>query len=161
LEWKTASEIQNRMFYIQELQDHQWVTLDSLPGAGFSNGLRTYTHTIPLRTEGPYYFRLVQEDVDGKKEAFTPISLDCDLTTSLGLSLSPNPSSDWVQVTWQGQWSNPTLWVEDMKGQVYLTQSMEQKQSTLLSVATWAPGVYLIRVKDDFGRMAVSRFIKY
>jgi len=161
LEWKTASEIQNRMFYIQELQDHQWVTLDSLPGAGFSNGLRKYTHTIPLRTEGPYYFRLVQEDVDGKKEAFTPISLDCDLTTSLGLSLSPNPSSDWVQVTWQGQWSNPTLWVEDMKGQVYLTQSMEQKQSTLLSVATWAPGVYLIRVKDDFGRMAVSRFIKY
>ncbi len=67
LNWKTASEQDTRDFIVQHSTDGIiWKTLDIVQSTGYINpfGNYNYVHTTPAN--GINYYRLIQQDMDGK-----------------------------------------------------------------------------------------------
>ena len=90
LDWSTASEINNHFFTIERSKDLKaFETVARIEGAGNAN------HTIYYSTkdENPYqgvsYYRLVQNDFDGKQTIYGPLAVN--YLGSTELSIYPNP----------------------------------------------------------------------
>ncbi len=67
LQWQTASEHNNRGFWVQRSIDGQHFTdLAFVAGAGNNQGLLHYQFTDKLAEPFTYYYRLRQEDFDGQ-----------------------------------------------------------------------------------------------
>ena len=83
-----------------------------------------------------------------------------EASSSAGLTLYPNPSSDQVRI----QWSDPAaqqLEVADALGRVVYQEQLRQQGNNerVLAVGDWANGLYTVRVLGPKAQQ-VSRFIK-
>jgi hypothetical protein len=98
--WATASEVNSKSFVLEHSSNlSDWQALHTQAAAGFSSSQKTYTAQLPAdKNYGPY-FRLHQQDFDGKFENFPPLHLECSENTGSGLLLYPNPSQGQVQVS--------------------------------------------------------------
>jgi autotransporter-associated beta strand protein len=98
--WATASEVNSKSFVLEHSSNlSDWQALYTQAAAGFSSSQKTYTAQLPAdKNYGPY-FRLHQQDFDGKFENFPPLHLECSENTGSGLLFYPNPSQGQVQVS--------------------------------------------------------------
>jgi len=98
--WATASEVNSKSFALEHSSNLiDWQALHTQAAAGFSSSQKTYSAQLPSdKNYGPY-FRLHQQDFDGKFENFPPLHLECSENTGSGLLLYPNPSQGQVQVS--------------------------------------------------------------
>ena len=98
--WATASEVNSKSFTLEHSSNLiDWQALHTQAAAGFSSSQKTYSAQLPAdKNYGPY-FRLHQQDFDGKFENFPPLHLECSENTGSGLLLYPNPSQGQVQVS--------------------------------------------------------------
>jgi autotransporter-associated beta strand protein len=98
--WATASEVNSKSFALEHSSNlSDWQALHTQAAAGFSSSQKTYTAQLPAdKNYGPY-FRLHQQDFDGKFENFPPLYLECSENTGSGLLLYPNPGQGQVQVS--------------------------------------------------------------
>ncbi|MBE7477656.1 MAG: hypothetical protein HS131_13110 [Ignavibacteriales bacterium] len=67
LQWTTATETNNRGFYIQrkKLNEQEWIDLDFIEGKGNSTEINYYSYKDILTESGVYCYRLKQTDFDG------------------------------------------------------------------------------------------------
>jgi hypothetical protein len=104
LKWATATE-QNSSHFILErsFNETNFETVATIPAAGSSTSERTYSAndvTENYRDEILYY-RLSQEDLDGKLHIKGIISVDpCSYTGKISVRIFPNPSEGqaWVRI---------------------------------------------------------------
>jgi hypothetical protein len=96
LRWRTASETNNRGFYIQRAER----TADSFADIGFVEGRGTsrtaaeYGFADAPATEGIYRYRLRQVDYDGTEALSRPIAVELATVRELALAQNyPNPFS--------------------------------------------------------------------
>jgi hypothetical protein len=67
LNWKTASETNNKAFEVQRSTDGvNWQMIGSVPGAMHSSTERQYHFTDNMPAAGKNYYRLLQKDIDGR-----------------------------------------------------------------------------------------------
>jgi len=98
--WATASEVNSQSFALEHSSNlSDWQALHTQAAAGFSSSRKDYSVQLPHQTHLGPYFRLHQEDFDGKFERFAPLYLYCVGKYSEPFSLFPNPAFSEVQIT--------------------------------------------------------------
>ncbi|MCE7857781.1 MAG: hypothetical protein DYG97_14820 [Ignavibacteria bacterium CHB3] len=67
MQWTTATETNNRGFYIQrkKANEQEWIDLDFIEGKGNSTEINFYSYKNILTESGVYFYRLKQTDFDG------------------------------------------------------------------------------------------------
>jgi hypothetical protein len=78
LQWSTASELNNRGFYIERKYDSDWLRIGYIPGSGTTTLTQHYsfldnTLKVPANTDVAY--RLVQTDFDGREKEISIIHI--------------------------------------------------------------------------------------
>jgi hypothetical protein len=98
--WATASEVNSKSFALEHSSNlSDWQALHTQAAAGFSSSQKNYSAQLPANKNYGPYFRLHQQDFDGKFENFPPLHLECSGTFGSGLLLYPNPARDAVWVS--------------------------------------------------------------
>lgn len=103
LTWETASEVNNKGFWIEKRTvynnrpDVEWITAGFVEGAGNTNTLRSYSFTdTDVKLNTTYVYRLRQVDFDGTQDcASDEITLTFDVAGKLVVEPNvPNPFSN-------------------------------------------------------------------
>ncbi|MBL7797862.1 MAG: choice-of-anchor B family protein [Saprospiraceae bacterium] len=99
LVWKTASEINNAGFEVQQSRNngHHWVTLGFVPAQGDGKSPATYTFRVPGLEPGAHLFRLRQIDHDGSA-TFSPWRTLTLPSEKLEAFVWPNPVAEYCRL---------------------------------------------------------------
>jgi hypothetical protein len=160
LSWQTASELNSSHFSIEKSTDgSNFREIGIVPGSGTTTEPHDYEFIDESPSPGTNYYRLRQEDFDGRFEYSKVVSVNFDDGGSV--QLYPTIVNDEVNL----RFNKPTeeagrLLVFDTGGRLVHQQRMEP-ETELLSFSTenMMPGHYLARVQ--FGRtMENLRFVK-
>ena len=152
LEWQTASEHNSLYFEVEKSRDGEnWQVLSTVPSAGNSTELLTYSVVDAHAGEGNNYYRLNQVDIDGANKVYDIINVSCSGGNKGYFSTYPNPSSGAFQVVLNNKemLGSATLSIRDTKGASLLQRGIEVKPGiNLFSIndLNLAPGVYYIQV---------------
>ncbi len=157
LHWQTAQEKNSSRFDIQRSTDgRQFITIGSVPAAGNSNSIRNYSFTDmnagALGVKALYY-RLVETDLDSQ-ETYSNIVLVNIVSTTIGISITPNPATDNITVHVNTMTANDkvSLIVADMMG-----RKIQGRIITLntgvnhipLSINNLSKGIYTVVVTSN------------
>jgi hypothetical protein len=92
LKWTTASETNNSHFTIQRsLNAFDYHTLDYIAGAGTVNHIQHYEYFDNEPFRGVSYYRLIQNDFDGKTSTYGPIAVFLNQKQNISMLIFPNP----------------------------------------------------------------------
>jgi autotransporter-associated beta strand protein len=100
LNWSTASEQNTKEFDVQHSMDtREWTSLGRVAAAGNSTATRTYEfkHENPLKGNPFHYYRIKQNDLDGKYTYSKVIRIDYAEALA-NIVVYPNPVSDMLHV---------------------------------------------------------------
>ncbi len=166
LKWSTASEINNRGFEIQRLQDYKikkiqdWETIGFVNGNGTTTELHNYSFTDNDLKAGTYKYRLKQIDFDGSYEYSNIIEVEVNLPDKFILEQNyPNPFNPTAKIKYQipyvisteGRNLLVSLKVYDILGNEAVTLVNEEKPAGSYEVefdGTRLPsGVYFYQLK--------------
>ena len=90
--WNTATELNNKGFYVEKNTGNNWVTLGFVDGKGNSNVANSYEFTDNSQNFGKVTYRLKQVDFDGKFTYSNTIEVNVGLPKELTLMQNyPNP----------------------------------------------------------------------
>lgn len=77
------------------------------------------------------------------------------------VSVYPNPTSDVLHFSWQGDEFNQLL-VRDVQGRLMRQLSIEpQSTETQLNVQAWSPGMYFYQLRSQSGQQLQGKFLKH
>ena len=127
--WKTAGEVNARNFSVERsLNGTDWTPLGTLPAAGQSTTEQTYTFR-DATAPGTGFYRLVQQDLDGRRMYSSIIKSVCGRATSF--SVYPNPVDDraTLDITID-QGTRLDVSLVDAKGAVVRRQQQQLPQGT-------------------------------
>ena len=92
LVWNTATELNNKGFYVEKNTGNSWITLGFVDGKGNSNISNSYEFTDNSQNFGKVTYRLKQVDFDGKFTYSNTIEVNVGLPKELTLMQNyPNP----------------------------------------------------------------------
>ena len=162
--WKTASEENNKGFYVQKSLDGlQFTDLGFIQGKGTINITTTYGYTDTYLGKGSYY-RLKQVDFNEKVSFSSVIYVKgADVADKFGVF--PNPFRDNVHIAWGDTESTEqiVLTVFSSTGSVVgvykgtgpqIDAEFNQKAPAL------AAGVYILKAETSKGKVLTSKFLK-
>ncbi|MEI6949692.1 T9SS type A sorting domain-containing protein [Paraflavisolibacter sp. H34] len=147
--WETASESNNKGFYLQRQTGGAWNNLafvgSKAPGGSSSQAL-SYAFTDNNPAEGNSLYRLLQEDRDGKTSYSTVISVEGTTQTS-GVKVLANPGmAGRVQVVLEGSTVLRNVVVSDLSGRVL--KRYRSVSSGSLQVDGLQAGMYFVVIQD-------------
>ena len=167
LYWSTQSENVNLGFEVQRSTDGQnWVNIGFVKGAGDSQLLLKYQFTDAGLTEGKYFYRLKQIDLDGKSSYSKVISTT--IISKLRFLLSqnyPNPASKTTTINYTVPLKSPVEMVLfDIQGRqikVLVNELKDAGTHTIeLDLRRLNKGVYYYKMKSgnysDIKRLLVD-----
>lgn len=162
LDWETATEKDNRGFYVERSVENAaaFATIGWVPGAGTTNTAQRYTFfDSDAKPNFNYYYRLRQTDFDGQ-EQYSPIRAVLLEGTGGTLLVLPNPASEniRVEVPAGGAELFGNIEILDLKGGLVSTQPI-QNRSFELDVSGFETGLYFIRVLAE-GRVFRGVFLR-
>lgn len=100
LSWTTANELNNNRFLVQRSANGtDFVTIGEVKGAGTSYTTKHYQYTDNNPINGANFYRLVQEDFDGRTSTSGTIRVTFSNNTAAQLEVYPNPIARSGQVT--------------------------------------------------------------
>lgn len=138
LSWQTDNEVNNKGFNVQR----------SYSGAGFTNigfvaasDLNNYSYADNNPGAGSNYYRLQQQDIDGKLSYSRTIRIDFE--TGNKLRISPNPASGVIAVS--GLRAGSIVQIYSADGKKY---EQMVSRGTILEVNTYKfpKGIYYVRI---------------
>lgn len=92
ISWSTASELNNERFLIERSgADAVFVSIGEVKGAGTTAEPKEYSFTDRAPLQGANYYRLRQEDYDGKFDHSPVISVQGPKSLTEAMKISPNP----------------------------------------------------------------------
>ncbi|MBK8521793.1 MAG: T9SS type A sorting domain-containing protein [Ferruginibacter sp.] len=143
LEWKTASETNNKYFYPERSADGvHFIALAKLNGAVNSNKINTYTFNDVPGT-GIFYYRIRQEDIDGKTSYSITRIIKVDSRSGSSLYIYPNPNRGVFSITFGKDYIGRSMLLFDETGrQVYRQDKLMNAVTQQLNLANLSSGVY-------------------
>ncbi len=93
LSWTTASEINNKGFFIQRSSDKMnWNNLQFISGKGTTSNQSEYQYLDKSPLYGKSYYRLVQQDFDGTQKILKSVEVNFTMKIKFALEQNyPNP----------------------------------------------------------------------
>jgi hypothetical protein len=157
LVWKVLQEENNKGYTLQRSADgHTFKDIDYISGKGNYNGMLSYEYIDydPLKSEN--YYRLKQEDFDGKVR----YSVIRATTMDSEVAIYPNPVTENFQLS-----------VSDVSKEYRYTlistngQTIEEavcKEDNFISLRNFPSGLYYILVYNSFGEVVLNQsLVKY
>ena len=159
LNWVTTSEINSSHFDVQYSKNGtQWQSIGIVAAAGNSSTQRNYSfvHTTPIT--GVNYYRLKQVDIDAKFE--NSLIRTATFSTSTGISVFPNPSTDKVFINSDvaGKLQSVTVYSKDGKQMVHVNNF---SVGNSIDMHRYGPGVYLLKIVDKEGNATTTKVVKH
>jgi len=156
IDWSTASENNSSHFDVRKSFDgFTWETIETVPSAGNSTELLSYSVIDRSMTNGNVYYRLKQVDIDGQYEIFDIVNTNCgeEINANL-LNIYPNPSSEEFYVDFNSidLEEKATISVTDSKGMiVYSKDVWIEKGANFFIVDTikGSEGIYFVQLTSD------------
>lgn len=147
LYWETVSEDQNKEFIIEKSDGGEFYPIGSVPGAGTSNSLLSYS--FDHYGEGGY-FRLKQVDFEGGYSYSDIIFIDQE--EERNMTVYPNPCdglSFFVKVHSE---DNGQVRIKNISGAILPFTKLSESNNTIeISSAGLKPGIYIIEVRGNTG----------
>ena len=134
--WATTQERNHRAFYVERSGDGlNWQTISSFHSETDSYDGRAYSTLDEQPLRGINYYRLRQEDVDGKVRYLATKSVNMGRNTSI--SVAPNPVQGDVMNVYVGANANSqsTLRLFDAYGRLLQQQTIDTEQAQTLHIA--------------------------
>ena len=153
LTWQTASERNNKGFYIERSNDGKtFENIGFVKGNGRTSQQQNYTFTDnrPLSIS---YYRLRQEDFDGIKTDSKVVSVYLNKLDKISLKIYPNPTNG--SLTIDASYPIKTLKIYNLQGVLLLKTNQSQTD-----VATFNAGIYLLEVENTEGSVSRMTFVK-
>ncbi len=146
LQWTTQQETNNKGFTVQRSTDGQvWNDVSFVSGVGNSSSVSNYTFTDIAPANAVNYYRLRQEDFDGKT-SYSPI-VTAIIDNARFFTVANNPGNGIYQVNIIAAGNELTeMQVIDAGGKVILQKRTTLRNETI-DLSRQAPGVYWLRVK--------------
>ncbi len=156
LNWSTDQEINSKEFIVQHSADGaKWSTVATVAAAGNSSVQKNY-NTFDLHPfTGINYYRLQQNDIDGKS-AYSDIRT-VRFADDAYVVLYPNPVKDVLHVEYKNDNRMIVYQVSNIAGQI-LKQLRSNTAINLINVSLIGSGVYFLKVMDA-GKVMVRKFV--
>jgi hypothetical protein len=150
LNWQTASEHNNKGFKIERSPDAiQWTSLGFVAGKGDSQENNDYNYMDNQPFRGLNYYRLVQQDFDGKEDISSIVQVNFKEKAG-SFSLYPNPvavGQRWTIETDLQEEEVASLRLMDVTGRLVATfADLYSLETTNLTA-----GVYWLEMKSVYG----------
>ncbi|MFN5371638.1 MAG: T9SS type A sorting domain-containing protein [Bacteroidia bacterium] len=154
--WTTASEIQNKLFIVEQSANAlNWTSIGEQEGAVNSNAVIRYENTIMPRFMGASYIRLKQIDMNGQVTYFDPIYLNCAQNLGNSISMVPNPAADFTELRFTSDADDKVeIMVYSVSGQLLLhsTGRVGLGQTSIkLDLSELPAGIYYMNVNSTNG----------
>lgn len=169
LNWTTATELNNRGFEVQRKTDNtDWQTLAFVDGHGTTTEPQSYSfidNTVVSNTK--YYYRLKQNDFDGKFSYSNVIEIDLGSPKDYSLEQNyPNPFNPSTNISFTlPKKSNVRLTIYNQLGEVVnqlVNQNLEAgKYIYSWNAASHSSGIYLYELQaDEFKQIKKMSLLK-
>jgi hypothetical protein len=164
LNWVVVSQINNDYFTIERSRDcKEWEIVNKINGAGNNNTEMSYNLLDTDPYKGLSYYRLTQTDYDGKYETFNPVSVEISEYNTIGLSITPNPAIDHIQLELVYPNDHPInhdVKIYNSQGkEVYKMFYIGELNSFSVDIKKLKPGYYIVKTKSDNNK-GTGKFIK-
>lgn len=151
--WTTESEYNSQRFKIEKSRDLvHWSFVGERIAAGNSNQTLHYSFLDPNGNDENYY-RLLQEDYDGKTTQYGPIHSGCTFTTP-NLFAYPNPTKGTfsIEITSMEEEEEISIEIINPHGQIVelRKENLTQGSNNILfqDSEIFASGIYFVRVRS-------------
>lgn len=145
--WVTATEINNDYFTLEKGTDGiSFTAIGIIKGAGNSTQENNYSFTDDSPGKGIIYYRLKQNDFDGKFSYSQVIAVKINQNIN-GLSIFPNPAQETLNYQFESIGGDMNIKVLDITGKVRMEEIKYFKQgntSASLSLKDMSDGVYYL-----------------
>jgi len=151
LDWKTIQEINNKGFYMERRKENE----NSFTNIGFVNSSALAGNSsFPLQYQkldnnnftGKTYYRVKQEDIDGRNTYSTIRVVNGVNSKQTVLQVWPVPSTGSVNVLVNGMSNTDKLMVFDVSGK--LLQQYNVQNNAPLQLNRLTPGTYILRLEQ-------------
>lgn len=138
--WATASEANNKGFYVQRSKDGvHWEDLSFVEGQGNSNQTNHYSFDDLNSAKGMSYYRLLQLDIDGTQEYSEVRGIHRE---GMPITIYPNPASDYLYLDGDTERD----WIRIYNAQGVLVQQGEMLQR--VDIRSLKGGFYFIEFEN-------------
>lgn len=151
LDWRTASELNNKGFEVQRRTDARTFSdIGFVTGHGTTSMVNDYTFSDPKLVSGNNYYRLKQIDLDGKYSYSSTINLQFN---KFDWAILGNPSSNmWMQLQLD-KMHNVSVQIISLQGIVLQTINKGNigvgTYSIPLDMSHFARGMYIVKLMVD------------
>lgn len=168
LYWKTASEINNDYFEIQQSDDAiNYTYKGKVKGSGNSNEMKSYSFTDnSSKTTGFSYYRIKQVDFDGVSRFSKTISISNNGITNDFFSLKSDIVSNNLSVTIYTTIQDSYYFqIKDVLGKNLTNQNIDLPKGDSglkYDISSFKPGIYYLVLKDKSNQkiLANNKFVK-
>jgi PKD repeat protein len=116
LSWQTLYEIDNSGFQIERSADGaHFEAVGFVVGAGESEKAVDYTFEDKTASEGAWYYRYRQIDINGAQAMSNVVRVERQ-TRVASLEVFPSPFQDWIELQWTGTAPEVELTLHDLAG---------------------------------------------
>lgn len=130
---------------------YQWVDCDN--GNAIIPGATSASYT-PTADAGNYAVMVTQNGCTETSSCYLVDQTAISELTANNLLVFPNPTSDKVSVTWDGNISY--IEITDVRGRLLNHVEVSNLNETKLDVAVYSSGVYLLHIVGDNGRTVID-----
>lgn len=161
--WKVASQLNNRVFWVQRSFDGiTFKTIGEVKGAGTTGSAIIYSYTdagVFSDVCKLVYYRVVQEDFDGKQSISDVVTLRTDVVGVEEVVLWPNPARNEVTVGLSAiPAGNVEIVIRNTAG-VVVKQINAQAQTQSVNTADLSAGVYLVSIKGSGQAPVIKKLV--
>jgi hypothetical protein len=155
--WRTANEVNVKHFQLQKSRDGvTWINEGNTLPATNTPGTHSYSYTDRSRYSPITYYRVRQDDVDGRSSFSAIVSVK--LSNQQSLMLLPNPATSYVKIISSAQPITSVV-VYNAAGSMMYAKDRIQQNSMTIPVANWPAGYYSVQLIVN-GERQVHKFIK-
>lgn len=155
LQWRTASEQNNRGFYIERSRDGlRWKSLGFVPGQGNADALNTYRFVDKSALIGVNYYRLKQVDVD-QGFAYSKV-VSADVQGKAIPQAYPNPTTGELEIK---GWTGTPVQIKVMNALGETVQHLSLTEGQGLDLRNQATGIYFLEWQSQ-GQTFIQRVLK-
>lgn len=143
------------------------VSLSGSPAGGTFSGTAVTGNSFSPQTAGvgahPITYVYTDSATGCSNSASSTINVDACLgiteVNTNGISVSPNPASDVLNVTWSASTSVSTITVMDVTGRVVMTENVASGNSKQLNISNLSAGTYTVATEGTSGKTSYT-FVK-
>ena len=158
--WKTASEIGNDYYTIQRSTNAlDWIDVIDVQAKGKNDQGAEY-YEVDKNVNGTLYYRLVNTDLDGQRQYFDLVTVDCNDNGPMTMSVA-NPFSESLEITYHTVGSGNIIYrIESITGLVVHEGAIDNiDQPISIPSSDWIGGTYIITIEED-GNYITEKVVK-